>query len=237
MTSAVVPIPRAGSVTATRNCAHCSATIEPAKPKNTRYCKDDCRAAAAHARRASRPALARLNQFSPVSPQQAQRHSRQGVIVSLLLLAGLLLGGGLAFAYQQLLADDPLITATQAQLALRRRPAGEFEKQPQARFWLPLCDSGDPLRTSYIAGLVDMQNSLRYPFFCPGSLRVAEMEAIVVKRLRYLSRNAPHLLRYPMLAIASHVLEGQLPCETKTAQAVGEGFSTIARARVPFTRQ
>jgi len=36
------------------------------------------------------------------------------VIVSLLLLAGLLLGRGLAFAYHELLADDPLITATEA---------------------------------------------------------------------------------------------------------------------------
>jgi hypothetical protein len=68
-------------------------------------------------------------------------------------------------------------------------------------------------------------------------LRVAELEVIVVKRLRYLGRNAPHLLRYPMLAIASHVLERQLPCETKIAQAGGDGFSTIARERVPFTRQ
>jgi len=34
-------------------------------------------------------------------------------------------------------------------------------------------------------------------------LRVAEVEAIVVKRLRYLGRNAPHLLRYPMLVVAS----------------------------------
>src|SRR5262245_7113113 len=101
----------------------------------------------------------------------------------------------------------------------RRRPAGEYEKQSQARFWVPLCESGDPMCTSDVAGLVAMQNSLRFPFFCPGTLRVAEVEAIVVKRLRYLERNAPHLLRYPMLVIASHVLERQLPCETKIARA------------------
>jgi hypothetical protein len=153
------------------------------------------------------------------------------VIATLFLLAGLLLGGGLAFAYHELLADEPLVTATDAQLTLRRRPAGEYEKQSQARFWLPLCDSGDPMCTSYIAGLVEMQNGLRSPFFCPRTLRLAEVEAIVVKRLRYLGRNAPHLLRYPMLVIASHVLERQLPCETKIAQADREGFSTITRAR------
>jgi hypothetical protein len=141
----------------------------------------------------------------------------------------LLLGGGLAFAYQQLLAEDPLVTVMEAQLALRRRPAGEFEKLSQARFWLPLCESGDPMCTSYIAGLVDMQNGLRYPFFCPGTLRVAEVEAIVLKRLRYLDRNAPYLLRYTMLAIASHVLERELPCETKIAQVDGEGLFASAR--------
>jgi hypothetical protein len=118
----------------------------------------------------------------------------------------LALGGGLTFAYQQLLADEPLVTAAEAQLALRRRPAGEYERQSQARFWLPLCDRGDPMCTGYIAGLVEMQNSLRAPFFCPGSMRVAEVEAIVVTRLRYLGRNAPHLLRYPMEVVASHVL-------------------------------
>lgn len=53
-------------------------------------------------------------------------------------------------------------------------------------------------------------------------MRVAEVEAIVVTRLRYLSRNAPHMLRYPMLVVASHVLEGQLPCETRVAQAGGD---------------
>jgi len=219
MTSVVIPIPHAGSVFATRHCAHCRTTIPPAKPKNTRYCKDACRAAAAHARRASRPAPARLTQFSPASPQEARPHSRRGAIASLLLLAGLLLGGGLAFGYQQLLADDPLVSATDAQLALRRRPAGEFERQSQARFWLPLCDKGDPMCTSYISGLVETQNGLRFPFFCPGTLRVAEVEAIVVTRLRYLGRNAPHLLRYPMLVVASHVLERRLPCETRLAQA------------------
>ena len=222
MTSVVIPIPHAGSVSATRHCAHCRTTIPPAKPKNTRYCKDACRAAAAHGRRASRPAPARPTQSSPASPQQQARpHSRPGVIASLLLLAGLLLGGGLAFAYQQLLADDPLVSATEAQLALRRRPAGEYERQLQARFWLPLCDKGDPMCTSYIAGVVEMQNGLRSPYFCPGSMRIAEVEAIVVKRLRYLGRNAPHLLRYPMLVVASHVLERRLPCETRLAQAGG----------------
>src|SRR5262245_14983607 len=89
----------------------------------------------------------------------------------------------------------------------RRRPAGEYERHSQARFWLPLCDKGDPMCTSYIAGLVEMQNSLRFPFFCPGSMRIADVEAIVVTRLRYLGRNAPHLLRYPMEIVASHVLE------------------------------
>src|SRR5262249_40455177 len=128
MTSVAVPIPRAGSVSATRHCAHCRAAIPPAKPKNTRYCKDACRAAAAHARRASRPTPARPTQFSPVFPQQARPHSRHGVIASILLLAGLLLGGGLASAYHQLLADDPLVTATEVQLTLRKRPAGEYEK-------------------------------------------------------------------------------------------------------------
>jgi hypothetical protein len=57
------------------------------------------------------------------------------------------------------------------------------------------------------------------------------VEVIVVKRLRNLGRNAPHLLRYTMLAIAKHVLEWQLPCETSIAQTGGEGFSTITRAR------
>jgi len=150
------------------------------------------------------------------------------VIAAPLLLAGLLLGGGLLFAYHQLLADDPLVTAAEAQLALRRRPAGEYEKQSQARFWLPLCDRGDPMCTSYIAGLVEMQNSLRSPFFCPGSMRVAEVEAIDT-RLRYLGRNAPHLLRYPMEVVASHVLERQLPCETKIAQAGGDYGDHLAR--------
>jgi len=58
---------------------------------------------------------------------------------------------GLAFAYHQLLADDPLDTVTQAQLALGRRPAGEYEKQSHARFWLPPYDIGDPMCTSYSA--------------------------------------------------------------------------------------
>ena len=62
---------------------------------------------------------------------------------------------GLAFAYHQLLADDPLDTVTQAQLALGRRPAGEYEKQSHARFWLPPYDIGDPMCTSYIAALVE----------------------------------------------------------------------------------
>src|SRR5262249_17984258 len=115
------------------------ATIEPAKPKNRRYCKDACRAAAAHARRASRPAPARPTRFSPAFPQQARPHSRHRVIASLLLLVGLLLGGCLAFAYHELLSDDPLVTATEAQLPLRRRPAGEFEKQSQARFFVSGC--------------------------------------------------------------------------------------------------
>src|SRR5262245_18830698 len=186
MTIVVAPIPCARSFSATRHCAHCRTTIPPAKPKNTRYCKDACRAADAHARRASRPAPARPTQFSPASPQHARRHSRRGVVASLLLLARLLLRGGSASAYHQPLADDPLISATEAQLALRRRPAGEYERHSQARFWLPLCDKGDPMCTSYIAGLVEMQNSLRFPFFYPGSMRIAEVEAIVVTRLRYL---------------------------------------------------
>jgi len=58
---------------------------------------------------------------------------------------------GLAFAYHQLLADDSLDTVTQAQLALGRRPAGEYEKQSHARFWLPPYDIGDPMCTSYSA--------------------------------------------------------------------------------------
>ena len=165
MSTVVVPIPPTGSVSATRNCAYCRGTIPAAKPRNTRYCKDACRAAAAHARRAFRPAPATPTQFPRVFPQQMRPHSGRGAIAWLLLLAGLLLGGGLAVVYQQLLTDDPLVTGAEAQLALRRRPAGEYEKQSQARFWVPLCDSGDPMCTSYIAGLVDMQNSLRSPFF------------------------------------------------------------------------
>ena len=132
MTSFVFAIPHTGSVRATRDCAHCRATIPAAKPKNARYCRDACRAAAAHARRTSRLAPARPTQFSPASSQQARPHSRHRVIASFLLLVGLLLGGGLAFAYQQLLADDPLVATMEAQLTLRRRPAGEFEKQLQA---------------------------------------------------------------------------------------------------------
>ena len=62
---------------------------------------------------------------------------------------------GLAFAYHRLLADDPLDTVTEAQPALGRRPAGEFEKRSQARFWLPSYDIGDPMCTSYIAALVE----------------------------------------------------------------------------------
>ena len=31
--------------------------------------------------------------------------------------------------------------------------------------------------TSYIAGLVETQNGLRFPLFCPGSMRIAEVEA------------------------------------------------------------
>src|SRR5262249_32345227 len=91
------------------------------------------------------------------------------------------------------------------------------------------CRCRDPMCTGYIAGLVEMQNSLRVPFFCPGSMRVAEVEAIVVTRLRYLGRNAPHLLRYPMEVVASHVLERQLPCETRIAQAGGDHGDNLAR--------
>jgi len=43
-----------------------------------------------------------------------------------------------------------------------------------------------------------------------------------VTRLRYLGGNAPHLLRYPMEVVASHVLERQLPCGTRIAQAGGD---------------
>jgi hypothetical protein len=83
--------------------------------------------------------------------------------------------------------------------------------------------------TSYVAGLVEMQNSLRSPFFCPGSMRIAEVEAIVVTRLRYLGRNAPHLLRYPMEIVASHVLERSFPCETRIAQAGRDHVDHLAR--------
>jgi hypothetical protein len=90
--------------------------------------------------------------------------------------------------------------------------------------------------TSYIAGLVEMQNGLRSPFFCPGTMRIAEVEAMVVTRLRYLGRNAPHLLSYPMEVVASHVLEHRLPCETRIAQAAGNHGGNLAGeslARVP----
>jgi hypothetical protein len=199
-----------------------------AKPRNTRYCKDACRSAADRARRLLRPVPTKPTWWLAAYPWQARPHSRYGVIARFFLLTGLLLGGGLAFAYELLLADDPLVTATEAQLVLRRRPAGAYESHSQARFWLPLCDKGDPMCTSYIAGFVEMQNSLRSPFFCPGTLRVAEVEAIVVTRLRYLSRNAPHLLRYPMEVVASHVLEHQLPCETRIAQAGGDHGDNLA---------
>jgi hypothetical protein len=126
------------------------------------------------------------------------------------------MGSALALGYKHFFAKEPPSAAEIQTTKIRRQSANRLEDQLTGRFWFPLCDKLSPVCTAYIAGFLGTPS----PFFCAGNLRVAEVEALIVKELRILNKVAPKLLdTHHMSIIVIATLERALPCETRFAQA------------------
>src|SRR5262249_47711458 len=192
-----------------RRCARCTGPIPPHRHGSARYCKDACPIDATRARRCALP------RAIPPSTQARRAPAKVGALAPLLLLVGLLAGIALAFGYGQFMADETPAAALEDQVVkLRKQSADRFEDQPNGHFWLRQCNQHSPLCAGYIAGFTRMNSMLAHPFFCPGDLRVAEVESVVGKELRRLNRLSPVLLDYPMAALMMNALERWFPCNT-----------------------
>jgi len=136
-------------------------------------------------------------------------------LAPLLLLVGLLAGIALAIGYGQFMAEETPTAVLEDQVVkLRKQSAHRFEDQLNGHFWLRQCNQHSPLCAGYISGFTRMNSILAHPFFCPGDLRVAEVESVVAKELRRLNRLSPVLLDYPMSTLMWNALERWFPCNT-----------------------
>jgi len=137
------------------------------------------------------------------------------------LLVGLVAGILIAYGNQHPV-DSPFASAeVQAATQLRKKSTSATRPNDQttARFWLPLCDQHSPLCAAYISGFVELNTNLVGSVFCPEDWRVAEMETYITNELRDIGKQAPELLDTEMGLLMRAVLESEMPCETKLAQA------------------
>src|SRR5215831_15648162 len=114
-------------------------------------------------------------------------------------------------------------------------PTTALEDQLNGHFWLRECNQYSPLCAGYVAGFTRMNSTLAHPFFCPGDMRVADVEIVIAKELRRLNRLSPALLDYPMPALMMNALERWFPCNTMVGQARGTSTSP-AEARSAGTK-
>ena len=134
------------------------------------------------------------------------------------------------------LAEETPTTALEDRVVkLSKQSAHRFEDQLNGHFWLRECNQYSPLCAGYVAGFTRMNSTLAHPFFCPGDMRVADVEIVIAKELRRLNRLSPALLDYPMPALMMNALERWFPCNTMVGQARGTSTSP-AEARSAGTK-
>jgi hypothetical protein len=179
---------------------------------------------AKHPRAAPRKTRAQKGTQRRARPSQGpdpRPTSRVRLIVAGASLVGVLLGNAVTLGYQRLLAE-PRVDAADLAAELRSWPIARLGDgiYTDGHFWLKQCDAGSSDCTGYVAAIVEAYAGLGLDtrYYClPSDWRVAEVEAAVIRELRYAEaadkRGGYGLLDTQMPAIVLVTLQRAAPCK------------------------